>query len=91
MKNFRLIATAALVFAVVGSALAFKSFNPANVYCNDSQGKCTVLKNFTFAITAGSTSTNPCLETTQIKHYGAFDNANSCPANANIVYGPDAQ
>jgi len=91
MKNFRIIATAALVFAVVGSALAFKAFNPANVYCNDSLNHCTVSMNFTDQITAGSTSTNPCLETTTAKHYGAFDNAHPCPVNTRTVYAPDLQ
>ncbi|MBO9204650.1 MULTISPECIES: hypothetical protein [Niastella] len=53
MKNLRFVATAAFVFAVVGSSLAFKSTK--NLYHRGSNGTCNV---FVKVVDNGTTITD---------------------------------
>ena len=90
MKRVKMIVSAVVVFAVVGSSLAFKAFNPKNIYCNDANGKCTLLVNFTNVNTGSGATTNPCNESTATKHYSTTQDINNpCPSATFTVYTPD--
>jgi hypothetical protein len=55
------ILSAALVFAIVGTALAFSPSSKKDIYCPDSTANqfCTIKVNFTSQVLTNGT-TNPC-------------------------------
>jgi hypothetical protein len=90
MKKFRMIVSAAVVFAVVGGALAFKPLNQGSIFCfansdipnvksgfscNDLSQQPTSTK-IDFAVSANSSdpTDNPCL-TAQTPFNGAVSGA----------------
>lgn len=59
MKKSKMILSALVVFAVVGSALAFKPLGAGSVYCIDNGTTCSDLRNFRINNTTG-TVTDVC-------------------------------
>jgi hypothetical protein len=60
MKKFKLLASATLVLAIVGSALAFRPMQFAKVYCQKSElGVCQSKINYDLT-TSTSQITDPC-------------------------------
>lgn len=77
MKKARIILSSLAILAVVGTALAFKAKSNFRIFCEDTNGQCTVPVNGITTFNTGTTKSNPC--TNNPTKYGAVSTTVACP------------
>jgi hypothetical protein len=77
MKRARIILSSLAILAVVGTALAFKAKNNKVIFCEDTNGQCTVKITGITTTDNQDQRANPCVN--DATKYGAVSTTVACP------------